>query len=270
MLAHLQLGALPFQPKPTDLAFKAYLGPGIDQLIEQAMAPAAFNWHKVPNLNGDFPTPNRDPLNNDVHGNCVLATGANGAMFVSQMAGAPRIITGAEVDAAYHEIEPGFDPVTGEGDTGTYPVKFLTAWTKKDFFGTRCRAFCTVDANNPQEVALAMFLAGWLFAAYDLPISAQDQVDKDGNPDWRVDPNRSARDNEPRGWGGHAYFEHACGMRQGTTWGLNSHATEEWCQRYTSSLHMAILRDWELANGRAPNGFEFEQLLSDARARGAQ
>lgn len=268
-LAHLPLGAKPFTPKPTDLAFAAYLGPGADQLIDAALAPAAMNWHKVTTATGDMPTPNRDPLNNHIHGNCVLATGANGAMFVSQMAGAPRIITGAEVDAAYKDIEPDFDPVTGAGDHGTYPVKFLTRWTQKDYFGTRCRAFCKVDESKPDEVALALFLAGWLFAAYDLPLSAQDQVDSEGNPDWRVDPNRSTEDNERRGWGGHAYAEHALRLRQGTTWGLNSHATEEWCRAYTSSLHMALLRDWRLANGRAPNGFDFEQLLSDARARGA-
>jgi len=269
MLAHLKLGALPFQPKPTDLAFKAYLAPGHDQLIDAAMSPAALNWHKVPTASGDMPTPNRDPLNNNIHGNCVLATGANGAMQVSQMVGAPRIITGAEVDAAYADLEPGFDPVTGTGDNGTYPVKFLTKWSKQDYFGTRVLAFARVDETKPEEVALAMFLAGWLFAAYDLPLSAQDQVDANGNPDWRVDPNRSAKDNERRGWGGHAECEHAVRMRQGTTWGLNSHATEEWCQQYTSSLHLVLLRDWRLPSGRAPNGFAYEQLLVDAQARGA-
>ena len=267
MLSHLKLGANPSPPKPQDLHFKAYLGPGADQLIEEAMAPGALNWQKVPTPSGDLPKPNRNALGNIEYGDCIYVGMANLAMRVSQLVGAPRIITTDEVLAAY--ADTGFDPVTGENDNGAYPTEALTAWTRKDIFGTRCRAFCRVDPNNIEEVLLAAFLGGGLYACYDLPISAQNQVDADGNPNWRIDPTRSAKDNEPRGWGGHCIDQHAVRLRQGTTWGMNHHATEEWCKRYTSSLHLVLLRDWRLANGRAPNGFEFEQLLSDARARGA-
>jgi hypothetical protein len=268
MLSQLKLGALPFQPNPKDLHFQAYLAPRADQLIEAAMAPGAINWHKVPTATGVLPTPNRDPLHNDVHGNCVRAGMANGAMLVSQMVGQPRIITGEEVDASYAD-GTDFDPVTGANDDGEYPVDALTDWTRKDIYGTRCRAHCLVDANNPEEVLLAMFLGGWLLGAYDLPLSAQNQVDAAGNPDWRVDPTRTAAENERRGWGGHAFCEHAANMPQNTTWGLHGHFTDNWRRAYVSSLHLVLLRDWRLANGRAPNGFDFEQLLSDARARGA-
>lgn len=269
MLAHLKLGALPFTPKPTDLHFKAYLAPGHDQLLDAALAPGALNWHKVPTATGDLPTPNRDPLGNIDYGDCVYAGMATGAMLVSQMVGQPRIITTREVLAAYGE-GTGFDPATGEGDNGAYPIKALTDWTKKDIFGTRCQAHCLVDAQNPEEVLMALFLGGWLLGAYDMPISAQDQVDAAGNPDWRVDPRRTEAENKRRGWGGHAFCEHAAKMPQNTTWGMGGHFTDHWRQAYVSSLHLAILRDWRLPSGRAPNGFAFEQLLSDARARGAQ
>lgn len=267
-LSRFKLGSLPFFPKAKDLHFNAYLPPKLDQLIEAAMAPGALNWQHVPTATGDMPTPNRDPLNNHIHGNCILAGMANLAMRVSQLVGQPRIITGAEVDAAYTDLT-GFDPNDPSTDNGAYPTDALTGWTRKDIYGTRCRAFCRVDWTNMEEVLLAAFLGGGLYACYNLPISAQNQVDADGNPDWRIDPTRTEEENAPRGWGGHCIDNHAVRLRQGTTWGLNGHATEEWCQRYTSSLHMVLLRDWRMPNGRAPNGFAFEQLLSDARARGA-
>lgn len=268
-LSHLKLGSLPFTPSPKDLHFKAYLPPRLDELIDAAMAPGAINWHKVPTVLGDMPTPNRDPLHNDYRGNCVLAAEANGAMQVSQMVGAPRVITGDEVDAAYADLVPGFNPVTGEGDIGAYPRDALTAWTRKDIFGTRCLAHCLVDPTKPQEVLLALFLGGWLLGAYGLPKSAQGQVDENGNPDWHINPELPDADNARGSWGNHAMCEHADRLPQFTTWGMNAHATTGWRVRYVLELHMAILRDWRLPNGRAPNGFEFGQLVSDARARGA-
>ena len=95
-----------------------------------------------------------------------------------------------------------------------------------------------------------------------------DQVDAGGNPDWKVDPLRAA-ENGVGSWGWHAIAEHAARISQGTTWGLNAHWTDPWQSKYCSVLHMALLRDWRLSTGRAPNGFEYQQLLSDAHARGA-
>lgn len=267
MLSHFKLGGKPFQPSDKDLHFKAYLSPNLDQLLEASQAPGALNWFKIPTITGDMPTPNRDALHNDAHGNCVYAGMANGTMQVAQRVGRALIITGDEVDAAY--ADTGFDPVTGAGDNGTDPTQALTDWTRKDIFGTRCDAFCVVDHTSRDEVLLALFLGGWLLGTYGLPISAQNQVDANGNPDWRVDPQRES-ENGVGSWGYHAMAEHAARLAQGTTWGLNAHWDDPWRSRYCSVLHLALLRDWQMPNGRAPNGFEYQALLSDARARGAR
>jgi hypothetical protein len=255
-LSKLALGRLPFFPKAKDLRLAAYLDPEYGAKIAAQEAPAALNWRKVATPAGDLPAPDTDPLGNDSIGDCVYAAPAHFAMLIGQLTGRPIQITRGQVVDAYARAT-GFNPATGSGDNGAY------------IRGTQLDAFVCVDPNDADEVALALFLGGGLIGGYDLPLASRDQVDEQGNPEWCVPPGGWPEGQGPGTWGGHAVAEHADRLLQLNTWGLNAHATTGWRTTCCGELWMPLLKGWRLGNGRAPNGFAYDDLLSDARSRGA-
>jgi hypothetical protein len=232
------------------------------------MAPGALNWRKVQNAAGEVPSPDTDALGNDSIGDCVYAAPAHFAMLVGQLTGRPISISRGQVVDAY-AAATGFNPTTGSGDNGAYTRDMLDEWRTVGLYGTQLDAYCSVDYRNPDEVLLALFFAGGLVGGYELPIASQGQVDEQGNPDWSIPPGGWPSGQGPGTWGGHCIAEHATQMGQANSWGLNTHFTGGWRQACCGELWMPLLKGWQLGNGRAPNGFAYDDLLSDARARGA-
>ena len=65
--------------------------------------------------------------------------------------------------------------------------------------------------------------------------------------------------------GGHAIFQH--GQRTGNSWGCSYVASQKWINSCCDELWLVLWSEWKMANGRAPDGFDFAQLLSDVEAR---
>ena len=142
-------------------------------------------------------------------------------------------------------------------------------WLKEGLFGTKLDAYCAVDKSNPDEVALAVWLGCGMIGGYDLPLESQGQVDEQGRQLWYVPEGGWAAGKGPGSWGGHAMYGRGTspGMDDYNSWGEDTAATEGWRYECCSELYLPLVREWNLGNGRAPNGFSYEDLLSDVRAR---
>jgi hypothetical protein len=158
---------------------------------------------------------------------------------------------------------------TGGSDTGYYIRSMLNIWATDGLWGTKIDGYCTVDKNNPDEVALATWLGGGLIGGYDLPLASQGQTDAQGRQLWDVPAGGWPAGKGPSSWGGHCLTVQGTspGMDDGNSWGESTHMTYAWRKDCCSELYLPLLQIWQGADGRCPNGFMYKDLLADIRAR---
>ena len=253
------LGKLPFVVAHRDLLLKNYRDS--PTLIEAAQVPGALDGGVFPTPDGTDPAPDTDPLGNNKAGNCVYAAPGHMVKLVGQLVGAPTIITADMALAAYAE-DTGYDPVTGANDNGANVRDMLNRWRQRGLYGSTIVAYCAVNWNDADEVAIATWLCGGVIGGYNLPQSIWAQ-----DPDWYV-PEPLTPDDEQI-IGGHCIFWHGTspGLDNGTSWGEDTSATPPWRRRYCEELWAPMLGLWIMKNGRAPNGFSYADLLADVQAR---
>ena len=253
------LGRLPFVADHRDLKLAKY----IDQakLIEAAQVPGALDWGVFPAPDGTSPAADTDPLYNNKAGCCVFSAPGHMVKLVGQLTGAPTTVTAQMVCDAY-AAATGYDPATGANDNGANIRDMLNLWRQQGLYGTTIAAYCAVDWNNADEVAIATWLCGGLIGGYNLPKSIWAQ-----NPDWYV-PDPLTPDDEQI-IGGHCVFWQGTspGMDNGKSWGEDTSATPAWRRRYCEELWAPLLGLWVMRSGRAPNGFAWGDLLADVQAR---
>jgi hypothetical protein len=158
---------------------------------------------------------------------------------------------------------------TGGLDNGYYVREMLDIWATDGLWGTKIDGYCTVDKNNPDEVAWAVWLGGGLIGGYDLPLASKGQVDEKGRQLCYVPAGGWPKNEGPGTWGGHALFQRGTspGIDDYNSWGGDLEATFGWRKECCSELYLPMLQIWQGADGRCPNGFAYRDLLADVRAR---
>jgi len=265
-LSTMQLGKLPFRPKAKDMPLRAYLDRAKAEEDLNA-APAAINWYEMPTPTGALPEWDSDVLGNDRYGDCVLAAPAHLIMLESKLAGSPVTITTAQVLEAYQALT-GFDPSTGAGDNGAYIRDMMDMWRTYGLYGDKIDAYLWVNPLDKLEMNWALWRSGGLISGILLPKCWPQQVDASGNPDWTIPEGGWEQGDGPGAGGGHAVATHATGG--GNSWGMQTNWSDEHRHACCDELVMPISRRWALRNGLTPCGLAYDQVLSDARARGAQ
>lgn len=156
-------------------------------------------------------------------------------------------------------------PGEPETDQGGVEIDILKQWRKEPLYGCELLGFASVDPTNWDHVMLAHWLAGSLYMGVNLPLSAQKQGLWADTSDL------------PGGWGGHCMVTSAysdkpglCGListgrLKAITWGAEQEMTPKWVAKYCDELWVPITSAW-FKNGRAPNGFNLDQLLADVEA----
>jgi hypothetical protein len=261
------LGLTREAPDPKRLRLANYLDKGV--LIDVEQAPMGADWTMIPLPSGQRPSPDTDPLYNRKAGCCVFSMAGHYVKLVARHVGRDDIadaVTEEAVKRAYIAAT-GYNPDTGENDTGYTFSGLWKIWETDGLFGTKVLARASVDWLDEDEVALGDWLGVGTLGGYALPLAAQTQVDELGRPDWRVPPEGWSHGDGPGKWGNHAILQH--GQRGGNTWGESVIWTQNWARACCFDLHFVVLDIAKIATGRAPNGFAFDDLLADTRARAA-
>jgi hypothetical protein len=257
----LPLGAIPSPPKAKDLLLSKYVGDA-GRLIEAARVPVASNWQDMPTVTGALPTPDTDPLGNIAKKDCVFAAAGHLTRMVAQQVGRPELAPTAD------QVLEEYDRRTGGVDQGYVIRDMLDIWRTEGLWGTRLEAFARVG-DSRDELAIASWLGCGVIGGYALPLHSQTSVDATGRQLWHVPAGGWPEGDYPGAWGNHAVWSYSESpqIKTGNSWGGPVWLTDEWGRVCCFERWFCLVDLWRLGNVRAPNGFAWEDLLSDARER---
>ena len=247
--------------KASDLCFAKYIDKAV--LIGTLQAPAALNWKAFPTVTGLLPEPDTDPLANDTLGCCVFAAPGHMINMIAKQLGITNLVVTADM------VRAEYLKRTGGSDTGYYVRSMLDIWKSEGLYGTKIDGYCMVNKNSADEVALATWLGGGLIGGYNLPLASQGQVDSKGRQLWDVPVGGWPAGQGPSSWGGHCMDVQGTspGMDEVNSWGESVEYTAAWRQDCCSELYLPLVKNWQGTDGRAPNGFAYQDLLADITAR---
>jgi hypothetical protein len=261
----LPLGKLPFQPDTRDLKFSDYIDKS--KLISVANCPLAHDWEAVPNCEGQKLEPDLDPLANVNAKCCVFSAPGHMVKMIGHQTNSPIIVTSDMVLDAYGISGYRLDPKLF--DNGFNIRVMLKIWKLLGLYGTKALAYTLVNWRDPEELALASWLGCGTIGGFALPKASQGQVDAQGRQLWFVPPGGFPEGQGPGTWGPHAIWtcKPSPALDGGNSWGRNTYWTMEWGFECCDERWMVLVDKWQMATGRAPNGFAFNDLMSDVKTR---
>jgi hypothetical protein len=244
--ALLKLGRKPARHDARTLRLGAYLTPG-----ELPEAPASYDSGTKVSDWGMFA--------NDQLGDCTCAGILHMIMlWDSQDSPTPKF-SDADAIALYSQL-CGYVPGEPATDQGGIELDILTSWRKQPILGHSLQAYVAVNPKNWAHVKLAHWLFGSLYLGVSLPTSAQTEevwADTSGIPG---------------SWGGHCVVSSGYADRQHCfdkdtltviTWGEEKKMTRQWLAKYCDELYAPLSPTWLGSAGKAPNGFDADQLMAD-------
>lgn len=249
-----------------DLVIKKYIDKAVlAEAIATSSTPLNCDWSAFPLHNGKLPAPDTDPLYNDQAGSCVLSAPGHMVNRIGKQVGRSDLIVTADMVRDAYIKYTGYVPGNSFTDNGWIIRDMLKAWMRDGLYGTKAVAYGLVDHTNPDEVSLANWLGMGTIGGYNLPLASQDQNDSQDRPQWSVPEGGFTSSNGPGTWGGHCMWQH--GNRNWNTWGESAIATQPWDIGCCDELWMIAVNASELANGRIPPGFAWNDFLADVQAR---
>lgn len=199
---------------------------------------------------------------NDAAGDCVDAGYFHGFMIFDKVAtGKVTRPTDDEILKLY-EQQTGFDPQTGENDTGLVESEFLEDAVKKGWLGRQLGSVAKVRLATPEHLKVAIYLFNFVYNGTALPYDAQEQLQQ-GQP-WDVTTGPGA---EPGSWGGHCMITAAYDskMLKNVTWGTLQELTWAWYNTYTDESYILIPTEYEHLQKPLANGMSLEKLRQYAK-----
>ena len=152
----------------------------------------------------------------------------------------------------------GYDPATGQNDTGADEKLTLNYWRNNGVSGHKILAYTALEPKNNHHVKQAVYLFGGCMIGLNLPFSAQMQNI------WSVLPGGPVGDGLPGTWGGHAMavigYDHE-GLTA-VTWGEAKKMTWSFYETYFEEAYAIISTDF-VGKKAAPNGFKLAELQAD-------
>jgi hypothetical protein len=217
------------------------------------------------------PTSLGDIYLNDQLGDCVIAGGAHIRGVTSGGAGAEVDFTDAQIVTMYSAIG-GYDPNAPLNPDGSNPTDngcdeqtALNYWCETGYVdGMKLAGWLKVDASDPREYRAALWLFENLFFGIELPDAWINPAPSESGFTWDV-----AGAADPHN--GHCVV--GVGYTAGgiiiDTWGMTGLLTDKAIQTYCSQtnggeLYVLLSPDMiDIATGKAPNGFNWGQLVRD-------
>lgn len=203
---------------------------------------------------------------NDTLGDCVIACMGHveGILTGNANGGNPLILSNSEVISLYSAIS-GYVPGNPSTDNGCDPQTALNYWQQNGLSNgnNKIAAWIAVNGNNLPEMRTALWLFENLIFGIDLPDAWINPAPEYSGFWWS--PSGS-----PDPANGHCFpaYGYVPDSLQISTWGLIGNLTNGAAKKYTTEqggeLYTVLSQDAIIkALQRAPNGFDFSQLLAD-------
>lgn len=197
---------------------------------------------------------------NDTIGDCTIAACANKVADWCAAAKAPFTITEKQVVEAYSAI-CGYVPETGENDFGCYSLDVLNYFRNTGIGGYKLYAYARVNHDNILEMKLANGWFGGLYYGLSMPTAWQ-KADT-----WMVPDQGMVGDGAKASWGGHAVSGNraTAGWLFVTTWGQKQRVQWQAAMgaSYADEVYALLSPVWADPTHKSPNGFAFQDLVSD-------
>lgn len=208
---------------------------------------------------------------NDKYGCCVIAGGYHIEGVLTGNSGVPPIVySDAQVVMDYSAIG-GFDPNNPQAtDNGCDEVTALNYWQNNGFpSGNKIAGWMSVNAADAEETRIALWLFENLMYGVELPDAWVNNEPSQSGFTWDV-----AGDPDPQN--GHCYIGAGYDSSRITIveWGMYGYTTDAATAKYavqsaSGSLYTVISMDAiNKASQKAPNGFDYSQLVADFDSMG--
>jgi len=202
---------------------------------------------------------------NDTLGDCVIAGMGHITGVLTANTGSPLMLTKEQIISLYSSIG-GYVPGDPSTDNGCDEQTALNWWQQNGLYSGehKITGWLAVDATNPVEVRIAIWLFENLMFGVNLPDEWVNPMPSGSGFVWE---NSGGPDPD----NGHCFTSQSYG--QGgvgiATWGMLGTVTNRAVARYAGpkgggELYTVISADSiAKATQKAPNGFDFSQLLAD-------
>jgi hypothetical protein len=239
------------------LSIKNYLGKALPN------PPPSWNWRRLAMSSIS------QMYLNDTEGDCVIAEMCHSeGIFTGNANGGPVIFTPDQVNTLYSAIG-GYVPGDPSTDNGCDIQTALSYWGNKGLLNGELKnqGYLAVNPSDKTEIQIALFLFENLCFGVELPDAWINPVPEDSGFIWDVagapDPDN-----------GHCFlgFGYDYGGVNISTWAMQGMITYNAIADYCSSgnsgeLYTVLSEDSvNIAKSRAPNGFDWTQLLADFQA----
>lgn len=201
---------------------------------------------------------------NDTLGDCVIACMAHTEDVLTGNAGVtPTIYTPQQITKLYSEIG-GYMPGNPSTDNGCDEQTALNYWQRTGNPLPRIQAWMAVNGNEPLEVRTALWLFENLMFGVELPDAWVNPMPSASGFTWGAagppDPDN-----------GHCFL--GCGYSPSeviiSTWGMTGYIENAAIEKYATTEGQgelyAVISTTAIAKAtqKAPNGFDWSQLLAD-------
>ena len=208
---------------------------------------------------------------NDQLGDCVIACMAHiEGVFIGNSGGGKQTIPASEILALYSAIG-GYVPGDPSTDNGCDEQTALNYWQQKGLAGgkNKIKAWLSVDGSNPVEVRTALWLFENLMFGMELPDAWITPFPSEHGFVWDVAG--AANPDNGHCVAGVGYKPSGIEI---STWGMLGTITNAAIAEYATGgtqgeLYTVLSQDAiSKATLKAPNGFDFSQLLADLDSMG--
>lgn len=234
--ARLALGRL--APGPLESS------PRLDRYMPLPNPPVTLDWAaKLPAQLG--------MMLNDRIGNCTIAAAGHAIQVLTGNNGPMVTIPDGGILRAYEAVT-GFDPYTGQHDTGAVEADVLAYWRSRGIGGHRIAAYGRIDHTDHERIRQTIDLFGFAYVGTQVP-----QVWQTAPPVWDVSATPIV--------GGHAviYVGYDQASYELISWGRRFRITLRAHDTYVEETWGAVSHDWLAADRESPSGVDWDGLLHD-------
>ena len=223
----------------------------ISHYLQQAglsTLPESYNWDRT--IGKD----DWGSMHNMEAANCTIA--AAGHMIMAWTAGSGKMIKPSDESIIHtYSALSGYNPQTGENDTGLSSQEVLKYWRKYFIHGHRIFAYTNIDWLKHEEVKQAIYLFGGCFAGLNLPASCTRQQR------WELPDTGTTGDFAVGSWGGHAIFISGYSKKglKAVTLGTEKWMSWEYWDAYCDEAY-AILSESFIKDNKNPEGIDVNGL----------